>query len=82
MSVLAIQILAAALFLSSILSGVWLMLHLTSLAAAFEDNADLVSADARPRQSKTGLIIAMTVLIGGAGGCLLLAMLIASGAVI
>lgn len=77
MSLLLIQFLAALFFVSSLISGVWLILHLPSLAAAFEGTADLVSAKAKPRVSRWKMILAISVLLGGAGACLLLALLVA-----
>lgn len=78
MSLLLVQFLAALFFVSSLMAGIWLILHLVSLAATFEGRADLVPAeDARPRVSRWKIILAMSLLIGGAGACLLLAFLVA-----
>jgi hypothetical protein len=77
MSLAMIQILAGAFFVVSLLAGVWLVLHLTSLAAAFEGYADLVPAEARPRHSRARLVTAMILLLGGALACLMLAFLVA-----
>lgn len=77
MSLPLIQLLAAVFFVVSLTSGVWLIFHLVSLAAAFDGYADLVPADARPRVSRVRILIAMLLLVGGAGACLLIALYVA-----
>jgi hypothetical protein len=77
MSLPLIQLLAAVFFVVSLMSGVWLIFHLVSLAAAFDGYADLVPADARPRVSRVRILIAMLLLVGGAGACLLIALYVA-----
>lgn len=76
MTLVIIQILAAIFFVASLSAGIWLFLHLSSLASALDGLADLAKAEARPRYSKARLAIAMAVLIGGAAACLLLAFLV------
>ena len=77
MSIPLLAILAGICFVLSVSAGIWLFLHLTSLAAQFEGYADLVPADARPRQSRKKMLAAITILIAGATACLLIALALA-----
>lgn len=74
MSITIFGIVAAASFVASLAAGLWLMLHLNSVASAFEGNADLVSSDTRARHSKLEVLVAIAVLLGSAALCIALAM--------
>ena len=74
MSVTIIAILAAMAFVASLATGIWLMLHLNSVASVFEGHANLITSDSRPRYSKAQVVFSMAVLIGGAALCIVLAL--------
>ncbi|AKM10095.1 hypothetical protein AB433_09110 [Croceicoccus naphthovorans] len=74
MSITIIGIAAASSFVASLAAGFWLVLHLNSLASAFESKADLVASDTRARHSKQEVLVAIAVLLGGAALCIALAM--------
>lgn len=73
MSITMFQVLAGLFFVASIAAGIWLIIHLTSLAAAYKGYADIVPAEARPRHSSAGVVAATVILLGGAAACILLA---------
>lgn len=62
----------AALFAVSILTcfgaGIWLMLHLTALAAMFQGKIDIVASPRPPRVSRRAVGVALTVFFIGLGG--------------
>lgn len=74
MSITIFGIAAATSFVASVAAGFWLMLHLNSVASAFEGKADLVASDTRARHSKQEVLVAIAVLLGGAALCIALAM--------
>ena len=76
MSITMFQILAGLFFVASLAAGIWLIIHLTSVAAAYKGHADIVPAEARPRHSRAGVVTAILVLLGGAAACILLAFLV------
>jgi hypothetical protein len=66
--------LLAAAAIVTLVSGIWLLLHLTALARTFAGNADLVPAPSRPRASRrairlglgafgAGLLVTLVVLV-------------------
>jgi len=75
MTNLAYAIIAGACFIVSLSAGIWLFLHLNSVAARFEGTADMVSSDANPRKSRAQIVSAVTVLITGAVACVVLAVI-------
>ncbi|MBS7668140.1 hypothetical protein [Croceicoccus gelatinilyticus] len=74
MSITYISIIAAIGFVAALSAGIWLFLHLTSVASAFAGNADLVEARKRPRHSKAKVLASVIIMIAGAVGCVVLAL--------
>lgn len=79
MSISILIALAGLGFIASLAAGIWLCLHLTSVAHAFEGTADVVSAGKSPRFSPTSVITAVIVLLGGALICILIAIAVITG---
>ncbi|GEM_PF-2553215 len=55
-----------------LLSGIWLLLHLTALAALFRGKADVVASPSRPRAPRAAIITALALFLGSLGGVLAL----------
>lgn len=55
-----------------LLSGIWLLLHLTALAALFRGKADIVPAPTRPRAPRGVVVGALVLFLGSLGGILAL----------
>ena len=53
--------LLALLAVASMGAGIWLLLHLNALTAAFRGNADLVASPRQPRASRTQVFAALAV---------------------
>lgn len=72
MPVTSLTILGAVSFVSALSAGIWLFLHLTSVASAFAGNADIVEAKSAPRFSRAAVVIAIAILMAGATACVAL----------
>lgn len=81
MSIPILTALAGLCFVAAMGAGIWLCLHLTSVAHAFEGKADVVTAEKSPRFSLATVITAVAVLIGAASICILIAIAITTGVV-
>ena len=49
----------AVAIIVTLISGIWLLLHLTALARTFSGNADVVPSPKRPHASRTAVRIAL-----------------------
>lgn len=74
MSITYISVIAAIGFVAALSAGIWLFLHLTSVANAFAGNADLVEAKKRPRYSKASVFTGLIIMIAGGVSCVVLAL--------
>jgi hypothetical protein len=64
--------------LVTILSGVWLLLHLTALVRMLADKTDLVPAKAFPRVPRRAVRTALGVFLGGTATTLAIVVLAAT----
>ena len=53
---------------ASLLAGIWLVRHLTALAAIFEGRADIVASPKPPRATPAAVWAALAVFLLGTGG--------------
>lgn len=64
------SIVLSALIIACLLSGIWLSLHLTALAALFKGKADVVPSPKPPRASRKSVVIAVSVFCASVLGIL------------
>ena len=55
----------AAAVIVTLISGIWLLLHLTAAARAAKGNADVVPSPKAPRASRGAVRLALIAFIGG-----------------
>ncbi len=65
---------------TSVLSGIWLLLHLQAVASLFAGRADIVPAPTRPKASRKSVILALILFNAGWIAAIAIWLLVMEGA--
>ena len=59
-----VPLLFAGFVIACLVSGIWLLIHLTALTAMFRGKADIVASPRRPRASRAAVTTAVAIFGG------------------